>query len=97
MRNRKLKAAVSLDNAALRAERTALIVLERGKELELERIDAAQAVDALMSLDPGFDLLEHESRAAIEALASGGAWRLTLAEEPGAAIDFVTARLAAQC
>lgn len=95
-RNSKLKAAIPLERPALRAERAALVVLQRGTELALERIDPGEAISALMDLDAGFDLLERESRTAIEKLASGGAWRLTLGSDPLAAVDFLTHRLAAE-
>ena len=96
MRNGKLKAAVPLPTPALRAERTVLVVLERGTELWMQPISADEAASALMNLDAGFDLLESESKSAIEALASGGAWRLSLAEDPLQAVDFVSGRLSAQ-
>jgi hypothetical protein len=88
-RNGKLKAALPVDSPALKAERAALVLLERGAEPALSPIAPAEAVDALMDLDSGFDLLEAESRSAIEALASGGAWRLTLTNDPGAAIALL--------
>jgi hypothetical protein len=94
IRNDKVKAALPLEAPALRAERAVLVVLERGSELELQRIDVEEAIRALMNLDAGFDLLERESRTAIEALASCGAWRLTLSADPLAAVDFVALRLA---
>jgi len=94
-RNSKLKSAIPFDRAALRAEQAALVVLERGTELVIQPIAREQAVEALMSLDAGFDLLAADSRNAIEALASCGAWRLTLGADPLAAIDFVTRRLTA--
>ena len=85
-RNGKLKAALPVDVSALSAERATLVLLERGAEPALSPIAPAEAVEALMDLDAGFDLLEAESRAALEALASGGAWRLTLTDNPAAAI-----------
>lgn len=85
-RNGKLKAALAIDAPALRAEHAVLILLDRGTEIALSPLDPAEAVKALMNLDAGFDLLEAQSRAALQALASGGTWRLTLADDPGAAI-----------
>lgn len=96
MRNSKFKAAVPLDTPALRAERAVLIVLERGIELAMQQINSDETVAALMKLESGFDLLERESKSAIEALASGGAWRLTLAADPLAAVDFLAHRLTGQ-
>jgi hypothetical protein len=96
MRNEKLKASVPIGTTQLKAKRAVLIVLERGSAPCLSPIDGQAAVELLMNLDAGFDLLEQESRSAIEALASGGAWRLTLASDPAVAIAFLASRFAAQ-
>lgn len=96
MRNGKLKAAVPFGASALKAQRSALVLLESGSELSLSATDAATAVDELMNLEAGFDLLQRESKAAIEALALGGAWRLKLSNDARAAIDLLASRLAAQ-
>jgi hypothetical protein len=90
----KSKAAVQLGEAALKAERCALVLLERGTEPALKPIEPSAAIEPLMILDAGFDLLEQESRGALEALASGGAWRLTLSRDPNAAIDLLVSRFA---
>jgi hypothetical protein len=95
LRNNKLKAALPIGVPTLRAARAALVVLERGDELAFRAIDPSQAVEELMQLDQGFDLLAAESRAAAQELTSRGAWRLTLARNPAEAIDFLTARLPA--
>lgn len=95
LRNGKRKAAVAIRATASKAKEPMLVILERGIELSLSRIEAAAAVEALMMLEPGFDLIPEESRAAADALASHGAWRLTLNEDPRAAIDFLASRLAA--
>jgi hypothetical protein len=94
LRNNKLKAAVPIGVPALRAARALLVLLARGDELAFRAIDPSEAVEKLMLLDEGFDLLEQESRAAAQQLASRGAWRLTLAQDPAEAIAFLTARLA---
>ena len=88
-----MKNAVATSAVALRAEAARLVLLERGDKLALTPIDRAGAVESLMALDPGFDLLEEESREAIGQLASGGAWTLTLERDPRAAIDFLAGRL----
>jgi hypothetical protein len=93
LRNGKLKAAVPHTMPASRAERCALIVLERGNALEMRSIASEEAIKPLLNLDPGFDLLQSESRASLDALASPGAWLLTLSDDPQAAIDLVTRRL----
>src|SRR6185437_6506987 len=78
LRNGKRKAALPNAAPASKAVKSTLVVLERGSALAIERIDARAAVDALMTLDSGFDLLRAESEQAAQALASAGAWRLTL-------------------
>jgi hypothetical protein len=94
-RNQKLKAAVAMGPAAVKAERAVLVSLEHGARLSLEPIKLAEAVEELMDLDPGFDLLEAQSRSALEALASGGAWRLTLVDDPAAAIELLASQFGA--
>jgi hypothetical protein len=93
IRNAKLKKAIVAPKVALKAQAALLVLLERGDRLALAAIDPAGAVESLMRLDPGFDLLAAESRAAIEALASHGAWRLTLDRDPAAAIRLLAADL----
>jgi hypothetical protein len=96
MRGNKLKAALVPGAHALRAGRAALVLLERGYDLGLSPASPQQAVEALMDLDAGFDLLKDESRTALEALASRGAWRLTLTDDPVAAINFLKSHFAAE-
>jgi hypothetical protein len=96
LRNYKRKVAVLARAHALKSSRAALVLLERGSELSLSPADPRWAVESLMNLDAGFDLLREESRAAIGSLASRGAWRLTLTDDPAAAIDLLGARFAAQ-
>jgi hypothetical protein len=93
IRNAKLKKAILAPKVALKAQSALLVLLERGDRLALAAIDPADAVQSLMRLDPGFDLLAAESRAAIGALASRGAWRLTLERDPAAAIRLLAANL----
>jgi hypothetical protein len=95
LRSGKTKAAIPLTTAALRAERAILVLLERGRELALRPIESSDAVDELMNLDAGFDLLEQDSRKAIEALVSDGAWRLTLSDDPRTAVDLLMSRFTA--
>ncbi|MES2326060.1 MAG: hypothetical protein V4499_01840 [Pseudomonadota bacterium] len=96
MRNRKLKAAVPLAISAERAQRAVLVLLKRGSGLALSEIEPVDAVEELMRLEPGFDLLEKQSRRALVALASDGAWRLELTDKPADAIDLLATRFAAQ-
>ena len=94
VRGGKTKIAVPLPEAALRAEQAVLILLEHGAQLALRAINPDEAVETLMDLDPGFDLLEQQSREALTAIAANGAWRLALTDDPRAAIDLVTRQLA---
>lgn len=98
LRGGKLKAVAPLPPEAVGppfVDRAELILLERGDRLDLARVDSQFAMARLARLDPGFDLLPRESAAAAQALAKAGAWRLTLAKDPGAAIDFLRERLPA--
>lgn len=91
LRAGRVKAVVPLSPDAARgplsAGRAALVVLDRGPRVALEPIDAGTAAAGLSRLDPGFDLLADQSAQAIAALAAGGAWRLTLTDDPDAALD----------
>jgi len=96
LRGGKLKAVIPLSPGAAGpavADKAMLVLLERGDRLALTPIDAETALAGLSRLDAGFDLLPQESGAAARALAGDGAWRLTLARDPGAAIDFLRERL----
>lgn len=89
LRNGKLKTAIEAPAVTLKAEAAMLVLLEQGERLALTAISAADALQSLMVLDRGFDLLADESRQAISVLASRGTWRLTLERDPGAAIDLL--------
>jgi hypothetical protein len=93
LRNAKLKTAVDPQAVALKAEKALLVLIKRGDQLELSPVEPEVAVQSLMKLDAGFDLLEAESRKAIGALASRGAWQLTLERDPRAAIAILMDRL----
>ncbi len=98
LRAGRVKAVVPLSPAAaggpLSADRAALVVLGRGPRIALEPIDARAAVAGLSRLDPGFDLLAGPSAQAIAALAAAGAWRLSLTDDPDAALDHLIERFA---
>jgi hypothetical protein len=92
LRAGKRKAAIALPAAVTgrrHADRTVLVVLDRGDRLALEPIPAGAALAALMQLDTGFDLLRDQSAAVIRALAAAGAWRLTLTTDADAAIALL--------
>ncbi len=71
-----------------------MVLLERGETIRLEPVEPSVAALALSRLEPGFDLLAEQSARAVAALTRSGAWRLTLARDPGAAIDVLVERLA---
>ncbi|HEX3422620.1 MAG TPA: hypothetical protein VHS33_04360 [Sphingomicrobium sp.] len=93
-RNGKIKVVIPLTRFALCARRAALVLLERATSVALDPITGGEAVDRLMNLDAGFDLLEEESRQALDALASKGAWRLALSDDPNPAIDLLVSQFA---
>lgn len=95
VRGGKLKVAIPSARNVTKADRAALVLLDRGGELDIHPMEPSIAVDALMKLDAGFDLLREESREALAALASDNAWRLTLTADPAAAIDLITAHFGA--
>jgi hypothetical protein len=94
LRAGKLKAVVPLTPGAATsmATRAAVVLLQRDDHIRLDAIAPAVAVDALARLEPGFDLLSEESAEAAAALTASGAWRLTLARDPGAAVDLLIAQ-----
>jgi hypothetical protein len=91
LRGGRRKRAVPIPSAAraTNADRAILCVLVRGADVGLERISSEAARQALSSLEPGFDLLREETRGAVAALASGGAWRLTLSDRPADAVALL--------
>ncbi len=94
LRAGKLKAVVPLRPGAAvsMATQAAVVLLQRTGHIRLDPIEAAVAADALARLEPGFDLLRRESAEAAAALTAAGAWRLSLARDPGAAIDLLIAQ-----
>lgn len=92
LRNAKLKVALPIAVPALKADRCLLVLLEEGTKLALDPIDQSEALDVMMNLDAGFDLLADDSRAAIQALAASGVWRLILSADPRAAVDLLVSR-----
>jgi hypothetical protein len=94
LRAGKLKAVVPLTPGAAvsMANQAAVVLLQRDGHIHLDPIEAGVAADALARLEPGFDLLRRESAEAAAVLTASGAWRLTLARDPGAAIDLLIAQ-----
>jgi hypothetical protein len=97
VRNGKTKLAVPLGAArsdAMSHARPVFCLLERGSSVSLDRLSPEAAMGRLWHLEPGFDTLASEVRAAHAALTRNGAWQLTLAADPAEAIRFVAANLA---
>jgi hypothetical protein len=89
-RGGKWKVAIPLRRPCpMPVARAALIVLQHGPAVTLAPLPPEEAVAACLPLEPGFDLLPDESRTALAALAAQGAWRLTLTQEPHAAITLL--------
>lgn len=95
LRGGKRKAVVPLAATSERpvAGAAMLILLTRGHTLDLAPLAPNEAITRLSRLEPGFDLLAEQSAAAVAALAQAGAWQLTLADDPGSAIDFLLVQL----
>ena len=93
VQNGKRKVAVEPGAVALSADRFLLVLIERGGALDLGPMAREEARTRLLRLDPGFDLLEKESIAAIEVLTDRDPWRLTLGRDPDEALDSLIARL----
>jgi hypothetical protein len=91
LRNGKHKRAVALghDRAPRRADKAALCLLRFGDAVVLEPLDPVEAVRAMGTPEPGFDLLADEIAAAAAALARRGAWSLTLSARPDEAIALL--------
>ena len=97
VRNGKTKLAVPLGAAgstAMSASRAVFCLLERGNAVALERLAPEAAAHRLDRLEPGFDVMASEVRAAHAALTRNGAWRVTLSADPDEAIRFIAANLA---
>jgi hypothetical protein len=95
LRGGKLKAVVPVPSWSepVVAQDAVVVLLNRGEEVRLEPVERSTAVAALSRLEPGFDLLGKESAEAIAAVTAHGAWRLTLARDPAAAIELLVDRL----
>jgi hypothetical protein len=93
----KIKAIVPLADAGVQrscAERAIPVILRRGDIASLEPIAPEVALQHMMTLDAGFDLLRTESERAFLALLASGAWRLTLSRDPTEAIDCLVEHFA---
>jgi hypothetical protein len=96
VRGGKRKAAVQLSGSAQQcrhADRAILVLLVPGRRLELDPIAHEEGKTALLRLEAGFDLLPLESACIADALTAKGAWKLTLSNDPAAAIALLRTRL----
>jgi hypothetical protein len=96
LRNGRLKHAVPLlpARAAGRPYRQVVVcLLEKGERVALDWLTSEDAISLMPPLEPGFDLLETEIRAAARRLVKGGAMRLTLSAEPNEAIACLAAEM----
>lgn len=96
MRNGRAKHVVPLRSAspvAVSCRRAVLCVLDRGDGVALTRLTADEAVERLWPLDPGYHLLPGPIRDAVTTLASQGAWKLQLSDDPAEAIELIAASL----
>lgn len=92
VRGGKRKVVVVPERRALFADDAVLVVLARGRTAGIESLEPEEAIAALGPLEPGFDLLPREGRAAARLLAARGAWRLTRTRDADAAIELLLKR-----
>jgi hypothetical protein len=98
MRDRNGKEKLAVPLAASQycdvVEEASVILLERGDRVSLDEIETGFALERLMNLEPGFDLLPAESESVARMIAGGESWRLTLGSEPDDAVDCLLERFA---
>lgn len=97
VRNGKSKLAVPLGaagSAVASPSQAVFCLLARGEAVAIERLQPDDALRGLERLEPGFDVMAEEVRAAHAALTRKGAWRLTLSADPDEAIRCLVANLA---
>ena len=69
------------------SRKACLCVITRGDAIGLEKIPQDEAVPILTEApEPGCDYYGARFERAIRAIAAGGCWRLTLSDDPNAAI-----------
>ena len=86
IRGGRSKLAIPLRRPRLRSDKMALVAIEPGARLGLERAPRDWLVDRLAAVEPGFDLLRGPIRKALEQVAAAGGWRMTLDDSPDRAI-----------
>lgn len=76
------------------AERAALCLLEHGPGPTLHPVSADEAVEWMRArVDAGFDHFREALPAVVQALATGGAWRLVLSRDPTDALALLAEAL----
>lgn len=84
--------ALGRDRLATHADRAVVCLLTRaaGQASRLAPVDAGEAAAALGDpREPGLDLLRERAPAVARALAAGGAYRLTVGDDPAAAAALI--------
>ncbi len=94
VRGGRLKLAIPLRRPRLSADKLALVAIERGDRLGLERASRDWMVERLAPLEPGFDLLREPIEQALGQIAAPCGWRMTLDDSPDRAIAMLRERLA---
>jgi hypothetical protein len=93
-RSGRWKRALPIQQPAHMAERSILCVLDHGSAVGLEPMPCGEAVSLLTRFpEPGYEFYGDRSAAAIRALTQGGCWKLTLSQDPDAAIDMLLQNL----
>ena len=94
-RSGRWKHVLPITTPRYHAERAVLCVLARGNAAALEPMPEEEAVDAL-TRDPesGYEFYGVRAAEAVRAIARGGVWRLTLSDDPDAAIGVLAAAFA---
>jgi hypothetical protein len=87
LRSGRLKRVIPIANLCHKADEAVLVVLAQGDRVVLEKFEEEHAVRALTSEpEPGFEFYGARMEAAVRAIAAAGCWRLTLSNDPNAAI-----------
>jgi hypothetical protein len=89
LRGGRHKLAIPRGRCAVSADRLALVAIERGPELAIERASRKWLLERLAPVEPGFDLLRAPIEAALGTIAADGGWRMTLDDHPDHAIALL--------
>jgi hypothetical protein len=94
LRGGRSKLAIPVHRPRLSADKIALVAIERGERLGLERASCDWLVERLAPVEPGFDLLREPIKKALGQIAADGGWRMTLDDSPDRAIAMLRERFA---